>query len=241
MALLRCLTIAVLSTIPLTTALTPGPEFVRLNKTDALVIVADHQVGLFHVVRDFEPTEFRNNILAHAGLAQLFSLPIVLTTSAETGPNGPLPREIRDMHPDAPLIKRNGEVDAWDNAEFRRAVEDTGKSQVILGGITTDVCTLALALSLRAAGYTVFANTDASGTFSARLAADANRRMQDAGVVLMGMFALAMDLMRDWRADPGIAQVLPFLDTYLPAYGYVARAHRGAVEAGTVPEGEAGL
>ncbi len=95
-------------------------------------------------VRDFEPTEFRNNIIAHAAIAKLFDIPIVLTTSAETGPNGPLPREITEMHPDAPLIRRNGEVDAWDNADFRKAVRDTGKSQVILAGITTDVCALPL-------------------------------------------------------------------------------------------------
>ena len=55
------------------------------------------------------------------------------------GPNGPLPREITEMHPDAPYIKRNGEVNAWDNKEFRDAIQATGKTQVILAGITTDV------------------------------------------------------------------------------------------------------
>ena len=44
------------------------------------------------------------------------------------------------MYPDAPYIRRNGEVDAWDNADFREAVAATGKSQIILAGITTDVC-----------------------------------------------------------------------------------------------------
>jgi hypothetical protein len=72
-----------------------------------------------------------------------------------------------------------------------------------------------LALSLVEAGYTVFANTDASGTFNPLLAADANRRMEQAGVHTMGMFAIAMDLMRDWRNNPGLDQVLPFLDTYV--------------------------
>src|SRR5436190_4196429 len=71
-----------------------------------------------------------------------------------------------------------------------------------------------LALSLVEAGYSVFANTEASGTFNPLLAADANRRMEQAGVQLMGMFAIAMDLMRDWRSNPGLDQVLPFLDTY---------------------------
>ena len=56
------------------------------------------------------------------------------------GPNGPLPKEILEMYPDAPLIKRQGEVDAWDNADFRAALEATGKKQVVMAGIVTDVC-----------------------------------------------------------------------------------------------------
>ncbi len=55
------------------------------------------------------------------------------------GPNGFLPREIIEMHPNAPFIKRQGEVNAWDNANFRAAVRATGKKQVILTGIVTDV------------------------------------------------------------------------------------------------------
>jgi isochorismate hydrolase len=43
------------------------------------------------------------------------------------------------MYKDAPLIKRNGEVNAWDNADFRKAVQATGKKQIIVAGITTDV------------------------------------------------------------------------------------------------------
>ena len=221
-----------------------------------LVIVADLQEGLFqavrppHVahfdmllsqtlqVRDYDPTVFRNNIVAHAAIAKLFDIPIVLTTSAETGPNGILPKEISTLYPDAPLIRRNGEVDAWDNVAFKSAVQAQNKSQVILAGITTDVCTEFLALSLRSEGYTVFANTEASGTFSHNLAADANRRMENAGVILQGMFAIVMDLMRDWRNTPGSLQVLPWLDQYLPAYGYVARGHEAAVQNGTLVPGE---
>jgi len=133
-------------------------KYERLDKNNAVLLVVDHQIGLFQMVRDYQPEQFRNSIFAHAAIGKVFNLPTILTTSAETGtsshfshnlnvldantttgPNGPLPKEIIAMHPNAPLIKRNGEVDAWDNQEFRDAVKATGKKQVIIGGITTDV------------------------------------------------------------------------------------------------------
>lgn len=130
----------------------------------------------------------------------------ILLNKLVAGPNGFLPREIVEMHPNATLIRRNGEVNAWDNPEFRAAVEATEKRQIILAGIVTEVCTSSynpfrcfvehstynplgtafLALSLREAGYSVWANTDASGTFTPRLADEANRRMEQAGVHLVG-------------------------------------------------------
>ncbi|KIM95527.1 hypothetical protein OIDMADRAFT_20997 [Oidiodendron maius Zn] len=216
-----------------------GYTFTRLNKTDAALLVVDHQLGLSQLVRDYDTVVFRQSILAHAALGKLFDLPTILTTSADTGPNGALPKEIIEMHPNAPFIHRQGEVDAWDNPDFRAAVQATGKKQIILAGIVTEVCTSFLALSLREAGYDVWANTDASGTFNDKLAADANRRMEQAGVHLLGMFGIAMDLMRDWRNKPGSAELLPFLDQYLVPYSLVARDHGYAVDNGTLAPGEA--
>lgn len=175
-------------------------------------------------------------MLGHAALGKVFDLPTVLTSSSDQGPNGLMLKEITDMHPNATFVRRQGEVNAWDNAEFRAAVKATGKKQLIIGGIVTEVCkssilifcvswreirmvlmcmlsgTAFLALSLIDEGYEVYANTDASGTFDVKLAEDANRRMERAGVTLMGLFAIVCDLMRDWRNTPGLDQLLPFLD-----------------------------
>jgi nicotinamidase-related amidase len=202
----------------------------KTNLTTQALLIIDHQVGLAQVVRDYNTNDFRNNILGHAALGNVFNLPTVLTTSSDAGPNGLMLKEITDMHPNATFVRRQGEVNAWDNADFRAAVEATGKKQLIIAGIVTEVCkwswskskgkqilifqpgTSFLALSLVDAGYEVFANTDASGTFDARLAEDANRRMERAGVTLMGLFGIVCDLMRDWRKTPGLTEVLPFLD-----------------------------
>ncbi|KAK5132596.1 hypothetical protein LTR08_008795 [Meristemomyces frigidus] len=167
-------------------------------------------------------------------------MPVILSTSAQSGPNGPLPREILDMFPDAPLIERQGEVDAWDNVLFRAAIREANKSQIIVAGITTDVCTTFLALSLRAEGYGVWANIEASGTSTALIRDTANARMQAAGVQLVSMFAIVCDLMRDWRGTPGSAEVLPWLARYYPAYGMVAQGHGGAIRNGSFAPGEGG-
>ncbi|KAJ5661144.1 uncharacterized protein N7484_000516 [Penicillium longicatenatum] len=206
----------------------------RLDKDNAALLVIDHEVGLSMLVRDYSTNDFRNNILAHAALGNVFNLPTVLTTSSDSGPNGLMLKEIMDMHPNATLVRRQGEVNAWDNKDFRAAVKALGKKQLIIGGIVTEVCTSFLALSLIDEGYEVYANTDASGTFDTRLAADANRRMEKAGVTLMGLFAIACDLMRDWRHTPGLTELLPFLDKYQFAYGLVARHHAGSIVNGTL-------
>ena len=72
-------------------------------------------------------THFKNNVLALADTAKFFDLPVILTTSFEDGPNGPLMREIVETFPNAPKIARPGQINAWDNEEFVKAIEATGK------------------------------------------------------------------------------------------------------------------
>ncbi|TKA61043.1 hypothetical protein B0A55_11001 [Friedmanniomyces simplex] len=112
----------------------------HLNVNDSLLLILDLQVGLYQLARDWDPTLCSNNMLAHAGIGKLFDLPVFMSTSAQQGPNGPLPKEILDMDPDAPLVTRQGEVDAWDNAEFRATVKAANKSQIIVSALRRTSC-----------------------------------------------------------------------------------------------------
>ena len=176
-------------------------EYKRLDKNDAAVLLVDHQTGLTNLVQDFSPDDFKNNVLALAASAKYFGLPTILTTSFEDGPNGPLVPELKEIFPDAPFIARPGQINAWDNLDFLDAVKATGKKQLIIAGIVTEVCVAFPALSAVAAGYDVFVVTDASGTFNQTTREAAWSRMAAAGVQLMTWFGAACELHRDWRND----------------------------------------
>lgn len=65
--------------------------------------------------------------------------------------------------------------------------------------------------------------------------------MMAAGVNVVSLFSIICDLMRNWGNTPGAATLIPWLDQYLPAYGMLARAHRAAIENGTIIPGESAL
>ncbi|WP_434682249.1 hydrolase (plasmid) [Pseudomonas sp. R1-18] len=177
------------------------PTYNRLNKDDAVVLLVDHQTGLISLVQDFSPNEFKNNVLALADLAKFFELPTILTTSFEQGPNGPLVPELKQMFPDAPYIARPGQINAWDNEDFVKAIKATGRKQLIIAGVVTDVCVAFPTLSALAEGFDVFVVTDASGTFNTTVQQAAWARMSQAGAQLMNWFSVACELHRDWRND----------------------------------------
>jgi nicotinamidase-related amidase len=188
----------------------------RLSKDDATCLLVDHQSGLISLVQDFSPGEFKNNVLALANVARFFELPTILTTSFEDEPNGPIVPELKEIFPDAPLIARPGQINAWDNEDFVDAVQQTGRKQLIIAGVVTDVCVAFPALSAIEAGYDVFVVTDASGTFNAAVRHAAWIRMAHAGVQLMNWFSVACELHRDWRDDvEGLGNLL---SEHIPNY-----------------------
>jgi len=175
--------------------------YVKLDKSQAAVLLVDHQAGLLSLVRDFQPDQFKNNVLALAVLAEYFKLPTILTTSFEDGPNGPLVQELKDKFPDAPYIARPGNINAWDNEDFVKAVKATGKKQLLVAGVVTEVCVSFPVLSALAEDFEVFVVADASGTFNSMTQQAAWSRMEQAGAQLMTWFGVACELHRDWRND----------------------------------------
>lgn len=191
-------------------------NYKRLSRDEAALLLVDHQSGLISLVQDFSPGEFKNNVLAVAAAGAYFKLPTILTTSFENGPNGPLVPELKETFPDAPYIARPGQINAWDNEDFVSAVKKTGRNQLIIAGVVTEVCVAFPALSAVEEGYEVFVITDASGTFNEVTRHSAWLRMQAAGVQLLNWFGMACELHRDWRNDmEGLGALL---SNHIPNY-----------------------
>jgi nicotinamidase-related amidase len=201
-------------------------KYNRLSKDEAVTLFVDQQSGLISLVQDYPPGEFKNNVLALASVTKFFKLPTILTTSFEQGPNGPLVPELKEMSHEAPLIPRPGQINAWDNEDFVKAVQATGRRQLIIAGVVTDVCVAFPTLSALEAGYDVFVVTDASGTFNEAVRQAAWTRMANAGAQLLNWFAVVCELHRDWRNDiEGLGNLLA---NHIPAYrnlitSYMAR------------------
>ena len=205
-----------------------GFKYRRLDKNNAAVLLVDHQSGLCNLVRDFSPDDFKNIVLGLAAASKYFKLPTILTTSFENGPNGPLVPELKEMFPNAPYIARPGNINAWDNEDFVKAVKATGKKQLIIAGVVTEVCVAFPALSAVEEGYDVFVVTDASGTFNQTTRDAAWMRMQAAGVQLMTWFGLACELHRDWRND--IEGLGKLFSEHLPSYRNLITSYNATVK-----------
>ena len=170
-----------------------------IDPNDAVMLLIDHQSGLFQLVRDMEQYELRHHAVALAKVAHLAKIPTFTTASVPDGPNGPLIPEIHEVNPDAVYIPRTGQINAWDNPAWVEAIEKTNRKTLIIAGTLTSVCMAFPALSAVEAGYKVFCVVDASGNWS-KMATDLTiARITQAGVMPIDTFAVLSEIMSTWN------------------------------------------
>ena len=181
-----------------------------LAPNDAVILLIDHQSGLFNTVRDVPIPDLRNYVIAIAKTATLLDIPVITTASVPDGPNGPLIPEIHHYAPHAVYVPRTGQINTWDNPLFVDAVKKTGRKTLIIAGTLTSVCMAFPAVSARAEGYNVYCVVDASGNWS-KMATDTTiARITQAGAIPTDTFALVAELMQTWNRPEGsrFAQIL---------------------------------
>lgn len=202
----------------------PGGSRERWTPENCVFAFVDHQTGLMNLVNDTPAVEYKNIVVGLAKLAKIHNIPSVITTSAESGPNGPKLPEVVAQLPNAPYIKRNGQINAWDDPAFVDAIRKTGRTKIVMSGITTDVCVAFAALSALDAGFEVYVVADASGSMSEQTQLTSLMRMQDAGAIMGTWFALSCELLSDWRNPKGAETAQLFVE-HFPGYAEIFHSH----------------
>jgi nicotinamidase-related amidase len=222
----------------MTHVLPSGGGKALMNVGDTLLLLLDHQSGLFQTVKDITVAELRANVMALARIATLLKLPIITTASVPDGPNGPVMPEIAKLAPHAVYVPRHGEVNAWDNDLFVKAVRETGKKTLIMAGVWTSVCVMFPALDAKAAGFNVYAVVDASGDPSEMVSRTTVARFAQSGVVPTTANAVICELHRTWRR-PEAAEIADIYTVATPSYRPVMESYQSAKDVGSAAKGPA--
>jgi nicotinamidase-related amidase len=175
------------------------------NIDDTAVVLIDHQIGTCGWVHSIEAALLEKNVKILATFATATKMPLVLTSSMETNMQGLLLEVIQKAAPEAyeKRIKRQGVVNAWDDPAFVEAVRKTGKTQLIVAGVTTDVCLVPPALSMQNEGFHIKCVLDAGGSPTSLAEQISWQRLSQAGVPMTSTNAVVTELIKDWSTPAG--------------------------------------
>lgn len=174
------------------TIINPEP----MTQDDAALVLIDHQVGLMTGVRDYSVAELKHNVVGLAKAAKALGLPIVATTTSASTLWGPAFPELVEALPGQTLIDRTS-VNAWDDPRVARAIEETGRKNLVFAGVSLEVCAAFPAMTAQRRGYNAYVAMDASGTFNATKRETGLLRLSRAGVVVADGASLMVEILGD--------------------------------------------
>lgn len=184
---------------------------------DTAVLLIDHQEGTMSWVRSMPLEDMKRNALALAKAATALGMPLILTSSLEDQAQGPLMPELREVAPEAfdARVRREGVVNALDDPGFASAVRGAGRGNLVIAGVTNDVCTVYPTLTALDEGFAVQVVADAGGSMSKAADDLALRRMGDAGAGLTSTNMILTELARSWASPEG-RKLIPIVAELIP-------------------------
>ncbi|WP_454715657.1 hydrolase [Caulobacter segnis] len=180
-----------------------------LRPEDSFLVLIDHQPYQFANLNSHEPTMIVNNVIGLAKGAKVFDVPTLLTTVIEER-GGYLIKGLQDVFPDQKPIDRTF-INTWQDPKVTDIVKKSGRKQLVLAALWTEVCLAMPTIQALDEGYDVFIVTDASGGVSAEAHDMAVRRMVAAGAVPITWMAVLAEWQRDWAREAsaaGLSEVL---------------------------------
>jgi nicotinamidase-related amidase len=192
-----------------------------LTPDSCAVALIDYQPQMFFGTMSHERTNILHNVQAVAKASKLFKVPTILTTVAAKSFSGDMVPEVQSVFPELAPIDRTS-MNSWEDANFRRAIEATGKKKIVIAGLWTEVCVSFPTIQMIAEGYEIYVPTDACGDVSHEAHERAVQRIIQAGAVPMTSFQYMFELQRDWARSETYEGCMDILKAH-SAYGIGVR------------------
>ena len=190
-----------------------------LTASNCALAFSDHQPQMsFGVASGIDRQLLMNNVLMLANGAKLFGVPTILTTVETESFSGPMWPQLLDVFPTQKPIERT-RMNSWDTPAFRDAIKATGKKNIILSGLWTEVCITWPTLNMIAEGYNIYVVEDACAGTSEAAHVAALSRMTQAGAVRMTTVATVLEFQRDWAHKDHYNDLMSIFREYGGAYG----------------------
>lgn len=185
-----------------------------LTPQNSAFVIIDYQPVQVNSIASMDRQLLVNNIVGTAKAAVAYGLPIVHSTvNVKNGLNKPPIGQLRKVLADYPTYDRTT-INSWEDVEFRKAVEATGRKKLIMTALWTEACLTFPALDALREGYEVYVVADAVGGTSVAAHEMGLRRIEQAGGKLISVPQLFCELQRDWnRAETVPAFMNLFIET----------------------------
>ena len=182
----------------------------QLTPANSALVVIDYQPSQIQTVASMDTELLVRNIVSVARTARTYGLPIVLSTVNVANGQGHTVPELAEVLTDHVEIDRT-QINAWEDVEFRQAVEATGRNKLIMTALWTEVCLAFPSLDALRDGYEVYPVVDAVGGTSPEAHRAGLERIVQAGAQPIGWVSLACELQRDWarlETVPDVADIV---------------------------------
>lgn len=189
-----------------------------LTPENCVVIFIDHQPQMFFGVANIDRQDLLNNLVVLAKAARIFGVPVILTAVESKGFSGNIAPQLLDVFPDRAPIERSC-MNAWEDEQFIAAVGQSGRRNLVIAALWSEVCLAMPALQALADGFAVYAVEDASGGTSPMAHAAGIRRIEQAGAVSVTALQVLLEFQRDWARKEHYDEVLAVVREHCGAYG----------------------
>lgn len=186
--------------------------------SDTAVVFIDHQPQMTFGVANSDRATLINNVVLLAKVARIFNVPSILTAVETESFSGYIWPQLLDVFPGQPVVERTS-MNSWDDVGFRKAIEATGKKNILMTGLWTEVCVTWPTIEMIAAGYNIYVVEDCCGATSPAAQEAALSRMVQAGATRVTTVAALLEWQRDWKNHEHYDALMGVLRQHAGAYG----------------------